>query len=131
MFAMVTALAGVASAQAWLPPPGTGSITFSYQRITNNGHRLTDGSLLPAGQSLNMGLYLEAEYAPVSRLSLVAGLPYVFGKYTDPNPPPPFIPYLPGDRCRCWHGGWQDWGIAARYNALRTGGGDFVLTPSL
>ena len=103
------AMACAAAAQAWVPGAGVGSVTLSYQRIANTGHRLSDGFLAEVGQSLNMGLYLEAEYAVTNRLSLVAGLPYVFGKYTSPNPPPPPIPYLPTDQCHCWHSGWQDW----------------------
>src|SRR6266436_1917166 len=92
--AVFLAMASDAAAQAWVPAAGVGAVTLSYQRITNSGHRLTDGFLVEGGQSLNMGLYLEAEYAVTTRLSLVAGLPFVFGKYTDTNPPPPPIPYL-------------------------------------
>ena len=46
----------------------------------------------------------------------------------DPNPPPPFVPFLPVDECRCWQSGWQDFGFAARYNIVN---GAFALTPSL
>lgn len=119
------------AAQAWVPPSGEGDITFFYQRISNTGHRLSDGLLVPAGQSLNMGLYVEAEYAVTDRFSFAAGLPYVFGKYTDPNPPPPPIPYLPRDQCHCWHAGWQDWGFTARYNAFMSRDRSFALTTSV
>ena len=84
VFAAFLAMACDAAAQPWVPAVGVGSVTLSYQRITNSGHRLSDGFLAEVGQSLNMGLYLEAEYAVTNRLSLVAGLPYVFGKYTGP-----------------------------------------------
>jgi hypothetical protein len=124
-------LACEAAAQAWVPGAGAGSVTLSYQRISNTGHRLSDGLLREGGQSLNMGLYLEAEYAVTNRLSLVAGLPYVFGKYTALSPPPPPFLYLPKDQCHCWNSGWQDWGFTARYNVVTAAHGAFALTPSL
>ena len=120
-----------AKAQAWVPPQGEGSISLSYQRIDNTGHRRTNGFLVPHGVSLDMSLYLEAEYAFTNRLSVTASLPYVFAKYTDPNPPPSPIPYLPVDQCHCWHSGWQDFGVTARYNLTGGSGGAFALTPSV
>ena len=78
-----------------------------------------------------MSLYLEAEYAVTNRLSVTAGLPFVFAKYTDANPPPPGIPFLHNDACRCWHSGWQDFGITARYNLVGGAFGKFALTPSV
>jgi hypothetical protein len=129
--ALFLATANHAKAQAWVPPRGEGSISFSYQRIDNTGHRRTNGHLLPRGRSLDMSLYLEAEYAFTNRLSLTAGLPYVFAKYTDPNPPASPIPYLPVDQCHCWQSGWQDFGITARYNLAGGASGAFALTPSI
>jgi hypothetical protein len=86
-FAAFFAIASSAMAQAWIPPRGFGSVSLSYQRISNTGHKRSNGFLVEAGQSLNMGLYLEAEYSLTERLSLAAGLPYVFGKSTTVNPP--------------------------------------------
>jgi hypothetical protein len=117
-----------AAAQAWVPPQGVGSVSFSYQRIGTSGHRRFNGLLDEGGQSVNMGLYVEGEYAFTDRFSVSAGLPYVFAKYTATVPPRPPIPYLPGDQCHCWHGGWQDFGLTARYNVV---GGAFALTPSV
>jgi hypothetical protein len=112
-------------------PRGEGSISFTYQRIDNTGHRRTNGFLVPAGRSLDMSVYVEAEYAFTNRLSLTAVAPYVFAKYTDPHPPPAPIPFLPVDACRCWQSGWQDFGIAARYNLIGGSSGAFALTPSV
>lgn len=123
--------ANSANAQAWVLPGGEGNITFTYQRIDNTGHRRTNGFLVPHGVSLDMSLYLEAEYAFTSRFSVAAGLPYLFAKYTDPNPPPNPIPFLPQDQCRCWQSGWQDFGITARYNLVGREAGTFALTPSV
>jgi hypothetical protein len=74
---------------------------------------------------------LEAEYAFTDRISVAAGLPFVFSKYTDLNPPPPPIPYLPNDQCHCWQSGWQDWGFTARYKMVSAANDAFVLTPSI
>src|SRR5262249_53688026 len=116
------------AAQAWVPPRGAGSVNFSWQRIDTTGHRRFNGFVDERGQSINMGLYVEGEYAFTDRFSVTAGLPYVFAKYTATVPPLPPIPYPPGDQCHCWHGGWQDFGFTARYNVVR---GAFALTPSL
>jgi len=129
VLAAFLAIANSATAQAWVPPQGSGSVSLSYQRIDNTGHRRSNGFLVEAGQSLNMGLYLEGEYSLTNRLSLAAGLPYVFGKSTTVNPPPPPIPYLPWDQCHCWQSGWQDFGFTARYNVVHASGGAFALTP--
>jgi hypothetical protein len=129
-FAAFFAIASSAMAQAWIPPRGFGSVSLSYQRISNTGHKRSNGFLVEAGQSLNMGLYLEAEYSLTDRLSLAAGLPYVFGKSTTVNPPPPPIPYFPWDQCHCWQSGWQDVGFTARYNLVHAANGAFSLTPS-
>src|SRR5205809_446037 len=75
------------NAQAWVPQRGQRSISISYQRINNYGHILSDGNLFERRRSLNISLYLEADYGVTDRLSFTAGLPYVFGKYTDPLAP--------------------------------------------
>lgn len=124
--AVLTGAVLPAAAQPWVPPAGAGSVTIAYQRIENAGHRLTDGRLVEGGQSVNMALYVEGEYALTNRLTFTLGLPFVMSKYTDSNPPPPPLPYLPVDRCHCWQSGWQDFGFTARYNVL---GGSFAFTP--
>lgn len=118
-------------AQAWVAPRGEGAVSFTFQRLNNTGHRRTNGVLVPRAMSLDMSLYLEAEYGFTDRFSVSAGLPYVFAKFTDPNPPPPPIPVLPGDQCRCWQSGWQDFGFTARYNLVGGASGNLALTPSV
>jgi hypothetical protein len=120
-----------AKAQAWVLPAGEGDVSFTWQRIDNTGHLRTNGFLVPHGASLDMSLYLEAEYAFTNRFSVSAGLPYVFAKYTDANPPPPPIPFLPVDQCRCWQSGFQDFGVTSRYNLVGGPSSAFVLTPSV
>src|ERR1051325_3629288 len=118
--------ANLARGQAWVLPAGDGAVSFTYQALDNTGHRVTDGRTLPIATSFDMSLYLEAEYAFTNRLSLILGVPYVFAKYTDTNPPPSPIPFLPVDQCHCWHSGLQDVGVTARYNLAN---GSFGLTP--
>jgi hypothetical protein len=117
-------------AQAWTPPAGVGSVSLFVQRIDNTGHRLTDGSLVPDGRSLSLAIYAEGRYALTDRFELSAGVPYVFARYVDPDPPPPFFPFLPVDQCRCWHSSWQDVGVAARYRLINVKD-TFVATPSI
>lgn len=129
--ALLLAFAVALQAQAWVPQRGQGALTFYYQRISNTGHRLSTGQFIRGGQSLNQALYLGVDYALTNRLSFTVGLPYVFGKYTDSQPPPPPIPYLEWDKCHCWRSGPQDIGLTARYNALLLRDGTFALTPSI
>jgi len=106
-------------------------VSLSYQHIANTGHRLTDGSLIPRGQSADVSIFLDAEYAFTDRFSVEGALPYVFAKFTSPNPPRPPIPYLPVDQCHCWKGALQDFDFTARYNVVGSRESAFALTPSL
>lgn len=115
-----------ASAQAWVPGAGEGSVTVAFQVIDNTGHILTDGSTIPGGQSQNASVYVEFDYAITDRVSLSAAVPYVFAKFL--GPPPPNVPVQPGDACRCWQHGWQDFGFTGRFNLLN---GSAAVTPSL
>jgi hypothetical protein len=126
--AIFVTTAGNVMGQAWVPPRGEGSVSFSYQRNEHVGVFKSDGSLTQGGFSVNMSLFVEADYSLTDRLSFTAGLPYVFSKYTDSRPPPPPVPYLPIDQCHCWQSAWQDFGFTARYNLLS---GSFALTPSI
>jgi hypothetical protein len=75
-----------------------------------------------------MALYIEGEYALTDRLSVAAGIPYVFAKVTATSPPRPPIPAQPWDACHCWQSDWQDFGFTARYNIFND---VFALTPSI
>jgi hypothetical protein len=107
----------LASAQAWTPPAGSGSINVVFQTIDNQGHRNADGSYDPSGQSRDASVYFELEYAVTDRLVVSAGLPYVFARFIGPAPP---FPMQPVDLCYCWNSGWQDFTFSTRYN-LHTG----------
>jgi hypothetical protein len=119
-------------AQAWVPPGRTGSVNFAFQWIDNTGHILDNGrpdEMFPGG-SQDASVYLALEYAFTDRLSAEIGLPFVWAKYVGPGPTPGPI-FQPVDSCYCWHGGFQDFGLIARYNAVGDPGGAFALTPSI
>jgi hypothetical protein len=105
-----------------------GAVTVALQTIDYDGHFVTDGRFFAVGASVNNRLDIDVDYAITDRLSVTAGLPFVFAKYVDPNPLPPFVPFLPVDECRCWQSGWQDFGFTTRYNLVN---GAFALTPSV
>jgi hypothetical protein len=126
IIAMCLLAAAPAAAQAWVPSAREGSISATFQTIDNTGHLLTDGSHLDDGKSIDASMYLEGEYAFTDRLSLSAGIPLVFAKYIGPGPTP--FNFLPVDSCYCWHSGWQDVEVTARFNVFN---GVFALTPSV
>jgi hypothetical protein len=119
---------GDASAQAWVAPAGVGAITISAQNLDYTGHRVTDGTFYEVGRSVHNRVDVDVDYAISDRLSVTFGIPFVFAKYTDPNPLPPFVPFLPVDECRCWQNGFQDFAFTARYNLFNDA---FALTPSV
>jgi hypothetical protein len=116
-------------AQAQTPKAGTGTASVSLQSIDHTGHRLTDGTYVDNGRSHSGALFLDLEYGASRRLALDFSLPFVFARYTDDVAPPPFLPFLPLDQCRCWHAGWQDVGIGARLNVIDTFDHVLVVTP--
>lgn len=122
--------AASARAQAWPIPKRTGAVSLVYQWIDNTGHRLSDGKLLEDGKSRNQGLAFAFDYGVTDKLSVSVGLPYVGARYIGPNLPP-LPPELqsPNDVDGEWHSGFQDFAIAARYNAVSRGA--FVLTPGV
>jgi hypothetical protein len=111
------------AAQAFTAPQGLGSVTAAWQFVQNTGHRFSDGFLVARGQSVTMSALFELDYGITDRLSVTAGMPYVFAKYTGALPPPSFLPV---DACRCWHSGFQDLFLAARY---RFGDDNWAITP--
>ena len=118
--ALLAGVPGIAAAQAWLPPPGVGSVTVSGQDVHHTGHRLTDGTYIDNGRSRSGALLFDAEYVLTRRVALGVSLPLVWARYTDASSPPPFLPFLPRDQCRCWHTAWQDVGMTARINLVDT-----------
>ncbi|HKC25720.1 MAG TPA: hypothetical protein VKF32_13310 [Thermoanaerobaculia bacterium] len=118
-------LAPPAAGQAFTPPQGVGAVTVAWQYVNNTGHRLSDGFFVERGQSVTTSVDLELEYGFTDRLSATLGIPYVWAKYTGAQPPPSGLPV---DTCGCWHSGFQDYTLSARY---RFGHEPWAVTPLL
>jgi hypothetical protein len=114
-----------AAAQAFTPPSRVGSVTLAWQLVDNTGHLLTDGTLLPRGQSVTTSLLAEVDFGVTERFAATASVPFVFAKYTGSLPP---FSGLELDSCRCWHQSFQDLSLGARY---RFGDEFWALTPQL
>jgi hypothetical protein len=121
--AAIISLPCSAAAQAFTSPEGVGSVSFVWQFVDNTGHRLTDGTLRVAGQSVTTSALVELDYGVTDRLSATFALPYVFAKYSGAMPPPSGLPV---DACGCWHSSFQDLSLAARY---RFGDDRWAVTP--
>jgi hypothetical protein len=119
------ALAGsvrAAAGQAWTPRAGDGGLTFATQMIDHVGRLLDDGTRIACCGTTNVALYVEFDYGLTNRLSVSAGIPYVFAQYRGEAPagPASFLPYPPADACHCLTSSFQDFGLAARYNVFRS-----------
>lgn len=123
IFAALAFAPAPVAAQAFTLPQGVGAVTLAGQYIDNTGHRLSDGFLRKAGESVSMSALLEVDYGFSDRLSGTFGVPYVWAKYTGGQPP---RSRLPVDICACWHSGLQDLSFTARY---RLGNESLALTP--
>lgn len=124
--AIVAALASASApvaGQAFTLPRGVGAVTIAWQYVDNTGHRMSDGYLREAGESVTTSADLELDYGVTDRLSATLGIPYVFAKYTGSLPPPS---RLPVDACQCWHSSFQDISLSARY---RLGDDPWAATP--
>jgi hypothetical protein len=111
------------AAQAFTLPQGVGAVTLFWQYIDNTGHRLSDGFLREAGQSVTTSVDFELDYGVTDRLDVTFGIPYVWAKYTGSLPPPSGLPV---DSCQCWHSSFQDFSLSARY---RFGDDPWAATP--
>lgn len=114
-----------AAAQAFTSPQGVGAVTLMWQFVDNTGHRLSDGALRVAGESVTTSAIVEMDYGVTDRLSASAAVPYVFAKYTGAMPPPSGLAV---DACACWHSSLQDLSLAARY---RLGDERWAITPTV
>jgi len=121
VLAAALAAPGSAGAQATLPSPGVGAVGVSFQVIENTGHLITDGTYIDNGRSRSASLFFDVEYGIARRWAVAFGVPLVFARYTDDDDPPPALGGIqPADACRCWHAGWQDVGLATRFNLVDT-----------
>lgn len=128
----VFASASVLRAQAWLPPKGEGSVTFSYGNTFIRDHLGVDGTPIDAGHIRTNVLTTSLGYGITDRLAVSADLPYVLSKYMGVNPhrkiaggadtPPNWRLLDDGD----YHEAFADYRIDLRYQVLKARA---VLTP--
>jgi hypothetical protein len=121
--AALAAVPSPVAAQAFTAPQGVGAVTLGWQYIENTGHWLTDGYFAARGQSATTSVAVELEYAATDRLSVSAGLPFIFARYKGALPPPSGLPV---DECQCWHSSFADLSAGLRY---RLGGETWAVTP--
>jgi len=90
--------------------------------IDHVGRLVDDGTRIACCGTTNVALYVEFDYGLTNRLSISAGIPYVFAKYRGEAPAGPagFLPYPPADACHCVNSSFQDFGFTARYNIFRS-----------
>ncbi len=115
----------LASAQAWVPPKGEGSVSIFFQNIDFVAHFNPDGSKDPAFSTRSMNAVFEVSYGLTNRLALSATIPHVNNKFTDKVNEPSNLPINVVDD-GSYHGAIQDFRVELRYNALRR---PFTATP--
>ncbi len=127
VWTIATAVQAVpAFAQAWVRPEGEGAVTVATQAVVHTGHILTDGSTLPVAESRSAAIYVEVDYAITDRISVTAGIPFVFARFVGPAPAGMRLPDV--DACHCWQQGLQDFGFTAHFNLLNRA---TAVTPSI
>jgi len=109
-------------AQAWLFPPGEGTVAVSYQNVYVRNHAFSKGEVVDRGHSLSHDLNVDVDYSLTRRLAVRVGLPYVVSRYNGPRPHP-----TPNDDGN-YHGTLQDYTFDLRYNLAK---GPLVVTPFL
>jgi hypothetical protein len=113
-----------ASAQAFVPPAGEGSVTISYQNLLARGHFDLNGDRMSgeSGHDPTQGhaIVMEAEFGLNDRLAVEASLPYIGSRYggTFPHRVAGVGPPQEWDDGE-YHGTFQDFRIGARYNVAR------------
>jgi hypothetical protein len=113
-----------ASAQAFLPPSGEGSITVGYQGLFARGHLDLQGDRMigESGHDPTRGhvVQMEAELGVTNRLALGVSLPYIRSRYggTHPHRVLGVGPPQEWDNGE-YHGTFQDVRAGVRYNIAR------------
>jgi hypothetical protein len=86
--ALIASRSAPASAQAFLPSQGEGSVSVLYQSTLVDRHVLTDGSRVDAGQVKADGLMVDFTYGLTDRAAISMNVPFIAGKYTGSRPHP-------------------------------------------
>ena len=114
-----------ASAQAWVPGKGWGSVSIGYKNLYTKDHLDELGNRLDRGRIRSNILSMDLDYGVTRSLAVHVGLPLSMVKYTGNTPH-----YNPSVRFiddGTYHGGFQDFRFGARYNLVRNS--PVVITP--
>jgi hypothetical protein len=77
-----------ASAQAFLPSQGEGSVSVLYQSTLVDRHLLSDGSRVDAGQVKANGVLLDFTYGLTDHAAISVNVPFLAAKYSGSKPHP-------------------------------------------
>lgn len=116
-------LAPVVRAQAWLPPAGSGNVTFTYQNSLARGHLTPTGQLAAgaAGQDpVRAHVFaMDTEYGVTDRFALHLSIPFVRARYGGSSP------HRIGVHGQAttvddghYHGAFQDFRFGGRFNVV-------------
>jgi len=117
---VVAALARPASAQAWLPGQGEGTVSVLFTNISSRHHFLPDRRY-DLGRIDANTLLADVTYGISDRVAVTFGVPVVVSRYRGNFPHRP-ITLDDG----AWHTTTQDFRFNLRYNVMR---GPLVVTP--
>jgi hypothetical protein len=117
---LAAATAGPASAQAWLPAKGEGTISVLFTNIVSRDHFLPDRRY-DFGRIDANTLLADVTYGLTDRVAITFGVPVVVSRYRGGAPHRPVTLDDGG-----WHATTQDFRFNVRYNVLR---GPLVVTP--
>ena len=135
--ALLHALAAHASAQAFIPAAGDGTISVSYQSVVTRGQHGVSGTWfpnapqfaqLPQDSTTTHALVWYVEYGLSDRLAVHASLPYMQVRYEGAVPHTTGFKGQPSDLDDgTYHGSFQDFYFGVRFKARESP--RFALTP--
>jgi hypothetical protein len=135
--ALLLGLAGSASAQAFIPARGDGTVSVSYQSVLTRGHQGASGEWfsnaaqlpqLPGESTDTHALIWYVEYGLTERIAVHASLPYMQVRYEGPFPHTTGFNGQPSDLDDgTYHGTFQDSYFGTRFKAVESP--RFALTP--
>jgi hypothetical protein len=108
-------VSATAHGQAWLPAPGEGAVSLTYQYFNFTGHYTPTGEILHLGGSQSQSLLLAAEYGVTDRLAISAGIPYAIGR--NGHDPSPTLGHHGIDDGH-YHGALQDYRLGMQVNVI-------------